>query len=63
MTFSFVERQTKEQFAARNNTGACYNDNLASMKTILKNGGQLENEIVEDKSGKIIQRYWISLNE
>lgn len=38
----------------------CYQDNLASAKTILKNGGKLENEIPAEE-GKIDQRYWILL--
>ncbi len=37
----------------------CDKDNIASARTIQKNGGVLENEI-EDQ-GKIVQRYWISL--
>ncbi len=40
---------------------ACYQENIASAKTILKNGGKLENEITEKGTGKIIQRYWIYL--
>jgi len=39
----------------------CYKDNIASSKAILKNGGVLENEIAEEATGRIIQRYWISL--
>jgi len=39
----------------------CYKENIDSSKTILKNGGVLENEIMEDATGKIIQRYWISI--
>lgn len=35
----------------------CDRDNIASAKTILKNGGVLENEAAED--GRITQRYWI----
>ncbi len=35
----------------------CDKDNAASAKTIIKNGGVLENEVTVD--GKIIQRYWI----
>lgn len=35
----------------------CDRENIASMKTILKNGGILENEVPHD--GKIIVRYWI----
>ena len=39
----------------------CDQSNIASSKTILKNGGILENEIA-DADGKIHQRYWIDLN-
>ena len=43
---------------------ACDKENIASKKTIIKNGGVLENEISDTvgltKSG-IIQRYWITL--
>lgn len=35
----------------------CDKDNMASSKTIVKNGGVLENEIIED--GILVQRYWI----
>ena len=42
----------------------CARDNEASRRTIVKNGGLLENEVPDDaglgESG-IIQRYWISL--
>ena len=38
----------------------CDRDNAASAKTIVKNGGVLENEIVDD-DGQIEQRYWIDL--
>ena len=37
----------------------CDKDNIASAKTIIKNGGVLENEI--KYNGKIVQRYWIKL--
>lgn len=37
----------------------CDKDNIASAKTILINGGILENEVPEDNS--ITQRYWITL--
>ena len=37
----------------------CDKDNIASAKTILRNGGVLENEIEED--GFTEQRYWITL--
>lgn len=36
----------------------CDKDNIASAKTIIKNGGILENEFIND-DGKIEQRYWI----
>ena len=38
----------------------CDRDNIASAKTIIKNGGVLENEVVNEE-GKMEQRYWISL--
>lgn len=38
----------------------CDKNNVASAKTIIKNGGILENEIL-DEDGIVIQRYWISL--
>ena len=38
----------------------CDKDNIGSMKSIVHNGGVLENEIEVD--GKIEQRYWISLS-
>ena len=39
----------------------CNQQNIASQKTIQKNGGVLENE-VKDK-GEIIQRYWINIEK
>lgn len=38
----------------------CDRDNIASAKTILANGGILENEIVKE-NGNITQRYWITV--
>lgn len=38
----------------------CDKDNIASAKTIIKNGGILENEIPE--GNRITQRYWITLS-
>lgn len=35
----------------------CDKDNIASVRTVIKNGGVLENEI--DDEGVIVQRYWI----
>ena len=40
----------------------CDKSNIASARTIIKNGGILENEF-EDEKGKIQQRYWISLEQ
>ncbi len=44
----------------------CDKENIASRKTIIANGGTLENEVLDDanlgKSGTI-QRYWISLKK
>lgn len=37
----------------------CDKDNIASARTIIKNGGQLENEFAKD--GHIYQRYWINI--
>ena len=38
----------------------CDKDNVGSVKSIIKNGGILENELNEN--GKIEQRYWIDLS-
>ena len=38
----------------------CDKINIASAKTILANGGILENEVVED-DGNVVQRYWITI--
>lgn len=40
----------------------CYKDNIGSAKSIINNGGVLENEIPAE-NGKIDQRYWISLKK
>ena len=37
----------------------CYKDNVGSARSIMNNGGVLENEV--DHDGKIMQRYWIDL--
>ena len=39
----------------------CNKENIASAKTILSNGGVLENEVVE--GNQLTQRYWITLGE
>ena len=38
----------------------CNKSNIGSVKSIVKNGGILENEFI-DEDGKTYQRYWISL--
>lgn len=38
----------------------CDKDNIGSAKSIIRNGGVLENEVVDEK-GSITQRYWIEL--
>ena len=38
----------------------CDKDNIASAKTIIKNGGVLENEFI-DENGRVEQRYWIDI--
>jgi predicted acetyltransferase len=38
----------------------CNADNIASARTIIKNGGIFENEVAED-NGRLVQRYWINL--
>ena len=38
----------------------CNKGNIASARTILANGGVLENEIAEE-NGNIVQRYWIQI--
>ncbi|MBN2852386.1 MAG: GNAT family N-acetyltransferase [Clostridia bacterium] len=38
----------------------CDKNNTASSKTILKNGGVMENEIMSD-NGEVLQRYWIEI--
>ena len=40
----------------------CEKDNIASAKSIMKNGGVLENEVVNE-DGALEQRYWITLAE
>lgn len=37
----------------------CDKDNIGSAKSIINNGGILENEVLEDDN--VLQRYWISL--
>lgn len=40
---------------------SCHKENHPSAKTIIRNGGVLENEVVDERNGEILQRYWIEL--
>lgn len=40
---------------------SCHKENTASAKTILRNGGIMENEVVDRRNGEVLQRYWITL--
>jgi len=39
----------------------CDTDNVASVRVIEANGGVLENQLISNRSGKRISRYWIAL--
>ena len=39
----------------------CDRDNIGSARSIINNGGVLENEVENEQDGRIIQRYWIEL--
>ena len=41
----------------------CNSDNLASARVIEKNGGRLQNRVLEEETGKWISRYWIELEQ
>lgn len=41
----------------------CNKENIASAKSIQKYGGILENEILDEKTNEILQRYWINVNK
>ena len=40
----------------------CDKENIGSAKTIINNGGHLENEVMQD-DGQMVQRYWININK
>lgn len=48
-----------QQLGLRRVMISCDKSNLASAKVIIKNGGQLENEVVDAK-GVLKQRYWVT---
>lgn len=39
----------------------CDDDNIASEKVILSNGGILENELYDEKENVVVKRFWINL--
>jgi predicted acetyltransferase len=39
----------------------CDTDNIPSVRVIEANGGVLENQLISNRSGKMISRYWIAL--
>ena len=41
----------------------CYKDNIASAKSIQGSCGILENEVIDQENGKVIQRYWVDVAE
>ncbi len=41
----------------------CDTDNIASARVIQKNGGEFQDEVISDTSGKPVSRYWIDLSE
>jgi len=41
----------------------CEKDNIGSAKTIQKNYGIIENEIIDECTGKIFQRYWVNTDK
>ena len=48
------------EFGIENILVVCNKDNIASAKTIINNGGILENEVSE-ADGTLVQRYWINI--
>lgn len=40
----------------------CDTDNIASARVIQKNGGEFQDEVISDTSGKPVSRYWIDLS-
>jgi len=40
---------------------SCHKENIASARIIQKNGGILENEVVDHRNGEVLQRYWITV--
>ena len=41
----------------------CYKDNIASAKSIQGSCSILENEVIDQENGKVIQRYWVDVAE
>jgi len=40
---------------------SCHKENAASARTIQKNGGILDNEVIDERNNQVLQRYWITL--
>lgn len=40
----------------------CDEDNIASERVIIKNGGIFENRLYDDEEKVFVKRYWIDLN-
>lgn len=50
-----------KQFGFQQILCVCNEDNIASEKVIVKNGGVFENELYDPEEKVIVKRYWISL--
>lgn len=50
-----------KEFGIKRVLMTCDKNNIGSAKSIINNGGVLENEI--DNDGKLLQRYWISIDD
>lgn len=56
----FLAKKKYEQMKINKILVTCYTDNIASSKVIRSNGGILENEFLDENTGKKISRYVIS---
>lgn len=55
MTFALPGREHRADVLA-----VCDEDNYASEKVILKNGGVLENRLFDRDEGVYVKRYWLA---
>jgi len=58
----FLTLEKARRFGLRQVLLTCEAHNIASVRIIEKNGGILENQIISPFTGRIICRYWISLD-